>query len=458
MSFRDSIPEDPTVASAHDGSFTAGSFELVVIEGPDTGKRFELERAEATRLLIGKSPACDLRLGDAEVSRRHASLELVGRRLRIKDLGSTNGTFIDGIAIVDAYLRGGEIVRIGGTALRVDERGPPREVALPSRIQFGSVLGGSTAMRRLYALCDKLARSDVPVVIEGETGTGKEQLARALHEKGPKSSGPFVVFDCTAVAPNLIESELFGHERGAFTGSVATRKGVFERAHGGTLLIDEIGDLPLDLQPKLLRAIERAEITRVGGDRAIRVDVRLLFATRRDLDREVASGRFRDDLFHRIAVARVELPPLRDRHGDVALLAAWFCRELGTSPDALPKELLKRWADSEWPGNVRELKNAVARRLALGDLADESAGMSVEDAPAGAPKSAPFPNRGDSIARVLALDLPLSEARQRLVEEFEERYLEHVLEQHGGNVTRAAAAAGVARRHLQRLRAKLEKD
>jgi transcriptional regulator with GAF, ATPase, and Fis domain len=456
MALRDSIADDPTVASTRSDGFTAGFFSLVVIEGADAGQSFDVQAEVASRLLIGKSPACDFRLSDQEVSRRHASLELAGRRLKLKDLGSTNGTFVDGIAIVEAFLRGGEILRIGTTALRVDERGPPREVALPARVQFGCVLGGSTAMRRIYSLCDRLAASDVPVVIEGETGTGKEQLALALHDKSARASGPFVVFDCTAVAPNLIESELFGHERGAFTGSVATRKGVFERAHGGTLLIDEIGDLPLELQPKLLRALERGEITRVGGERRIQVDLRLLFATRRDLDREVSIGRFRDDLFHRIAVARIELPPLRERHGDVALLAAWFCRELDASPEALPKDLLKRWSDHDWPGNVRELRNAVARRLALGDLADELGRASLSD-DGSAPERRATPTGGDTIARILTLDLPLADARQRLIEEFEERYLEHVLEQHGGNVTRAAAAAGVARRHLQRLRAKRER-
>src|SRR5262245_60431404 len=188
-------------------------------------------------------------------------------------------------------------------------------------------------------------------------------MAEALHEQGPRASQPFVVFDCTAVPPNLVESELFGHERGAFTGAVTQRKGVFEQAHGGTLLIDEIGDLDLPLQPKLLRAIERGEIRRVGADRWIRVDVRVLAATRRDLAREVQAGRFRDDLFHRLAVGRIELPPLRHRRGDVPLLARQVWRELGGDARLLPAEILLKWEDYEWPGNVRELRNAVARQL-----------------------------------------------------------------------------------------------
>ncbi len=443
-----------TVALQLEPTVSASTFALRVIEGSDVGKEWTIDGSEAVRLHIGSSPSAEARVSDPRVSRRHATIEMVGRRLRIKDHDSTNGTFVDGIAIVDAYLRGGEVIRLGGTAIRVDEVGPPREVTLSPSVQFGRVIGASVAMRRIHPLSARLATSDVPVVIEGETGTGKEQLAEALHEQGPRSDGPFVVFDCTAVAPSLIESELFGHEKGAFTGSVGTRKGVFERAHGGTLLIDEIGDLPLELQPKLLRAIERSAVTRVGGDRPIAVDVRLLAATRRDLDREVAAGRFRDDLFHRIAVTSIELPPLRDRKGDIALLASFFCAQMNADPDAIPQDLLRRWEDYEWPGNVRELRNAVMRRVALGDLADS---MPSEEAPGRARDSLPgVSSGGDPIARVLGLDLPLAEARQKIVDEFEARYLEHLLAAHGGNVTRAAAAAGVARRHLQRLKAKVD--
>jgi DNA-binding NtrC family response regulator len=423
------------------------AYELSVVEGPDTGRRFVLDAAAPGRALLGKGPACELRLNDPSVSRRHAALEVAGTKLALSDLGSTNGTFVDGIEALSALLKGGELVRVGATALRVERTVASGGHPAPAG-GFGGVIGASPAMRRLYPLCARLATSMVPVVIEGETGTGKEQLAEALHQAGPRATGPFVVFDCTAVAPNLIESELFGHERGAFTGSVATRRGVFERAHGGTLLIDEIGDLPLPLQPKLLRAIERGETQRMGGEASIRVDARLLFATRRDLDREVALGRFRDDLFHRMAVARLELPPLRARGGDIALLARHFAVELGARPDVLDPGLLARWQDYGWPGNVRELRNAVARRLALGDLAGD-----------GLPESASprtlEATSGDTIARVLAMSLPLTEAREHVLIEFERRYLQHVLVSNRGNVTRAAAAAGVARRHLHRLKARL---
>jgi transcriptional regulator with GAF, ATPase, and Fis domain len=425
------------------------TFEIRVVEGADQGKHLLLDASLPARVLVGTSPTCELRLTDREVSRRHASLEIVGRRLRILDLESTNGTFVDHVPVVGAYLEGAEFIRMGSTTLRVD-RGPvTAAAALPTRSRFGRMLGASEAMRRIYPLCERLATSMFPIIIEGETGTGKEVLAESLHEEGPRAQGPFVVFDCTAVPPTLVESELFGHERGAYTGAVGNRKGVFEQADGGTLLIDEIGDLDVALQPKFLRALERSEVRRLGGDRVIHVDVRVLCATRRDLDREVQLGRFRDDLFHRLAVARIELPPLRKRQGDVTLLARHFGQQLGGGAGAIGADLLRRWEEYSWPGNVRELRNSVARRIALGEFA------AGEDAPAPETLSAATSaeeSGHDFVQRVLSLDLPLIAARQRVIDDFERRYIAHVLARHGGNVSRAAEASGVARRHFQRLR------
>jgi DNA-binding NtrC family response regulator len=324
---------------------------------------------------------------------------------------------------------------------------PSAQGDAPTR--FGRVVGASPEMRRLYPLCERLAQSSVPVIIEGETGTGKEMLAESLHDAGPRAAGPFVVFDCTAVAPSLVESELFGHERGAFTGAITSRKGVFEQAQGGTLLIDEIGDLELSLQPKLLRALERAQIRRIGGDKPIQVDVRILAATRRDLDREVSKGRFRDDLFHRLAVARIELPPLRKRRGDIPVLMQHFAAELGADDATVTARImrqLRRWEDDPWPGNVRELRNAIARQIALGELAapDEAPPSSV-----GEPAQA-----GDVMARILSEKLPFGRARERVLAEFRARYVEKVLAEHGGNIARAAKASGIGRRYFQRIRAK----
>lgn len=448
-----------TVAAPRTAEPGPASYRLTVIEGSDTGVTFTIDASRPQRVLVGTSAACDVKLADRRASRRHLSLEIAGRRLRVTDLDSTNGTFVDGVAITGAFLSGGEIVRLGATALRVDPEASEPAPAPPAASRFGRTVGQSDAMRRLYPLCERLAASNVTVIIEGETGTGKEVLAESIHEEGPRRDGPFVVFDCTAVAASLLESALFGHEKGSFTGAVATRRGVFEEANGGTLLIDEIGDLELSLQAKLLRVLQRAEVRRVGGDRAIPVDVRVLAATRRDLDREVQAGRFRDDLFFRLAVARIELPPLRERRGDIALLAEHFWKSLGGDAAGIPYEVLRRWEDSTWPGNVRELHNAVARQIALGALAavDMSrSGPETMRPPPSTSAPAPAPAK-DFMDQVVALDLPLAPARQRVLDEFERRYLERMLDNHGGSVTKAAQASGIASRYFRLLRAKQAK-
>jgi two-component system response regulator HydG len=439
------------------------AFVLIVIEGPDAGKSFLLDGSQPSRVLVGQSPVCTVRLSDREISRRHAALDLSGRRLHLTDLGSTNGTFADGIAVNDAYLAGGEIVRMGATAFRVEKTTPPSRVEIPEQTRFGRTFGSSLEMRRLYPLCERLAQASVPLIIEGETGTGKEVLAESIHEEGPRAAGPFVVFDCTAVAPSLVESELFGHEKGSFTGAVSAHKGVFEQAHGGTLLIDEIGDLSPSLQPKLLRVLQRSEVKRIGGDRSIRVDVRVIAATRRDLDHEVQVGQFRDDLFFRLAVARIELPPLRERRGDIPVLAQHLWRELGGGDAPMPYELMRRFESYAWPGNVRELHNAVARQIALGSLAqlETAAPLSTREAPRALAPSLPIAPEpaGDTFDPILAeaFELPFTQARQRVMEEFERRYVERVLDKHGGSVVRAAAGSGIARRYFQIVRARSAK-
>jgi two-component system response regulator HydG len=447
----------PTTASPQTlSTTTASTFLLVVLSGPDVGKEFCIDGTQPSRVLIGQGPASGIRLSDRQVSRRHAALESNGDALRLNDLSSTNGTFVNGVAIFDAALRGGEVIRVGETALRVDCVARNKPIAVSTQDHFGRVMGASAEMRLLYPLCARLSATTVPVVIEGETGTGKELLAEAIHEESPRAKGPFVVFDCTAVPANLLESHLFGHERGAFTGAVSARRGVFEQAHGGTLLIDEIGDLDVMLQSKLLRAIERSEVQRVGGEKFLRVDVRVLAATRRDLDREVQAGRFRDDLFYRLAVARIELPPLRRRTGDVTVLGRYFWQRLGGIGD-VPPDLLSRFEEYTWPGNIRELHNAVARRLALGEEASiqEARGAARQGASTAPPALIPSPL--DVIGETLSLDLTFPAARQRVVESFERRYIERVLSAHHGNVAQAAAASGIARRYFYVLRARQEK-
>jgi two-component system response regulator HydG len=427
------------------------SFVVTIVSGPESGRHLTLDGTNPSRVLVGQSPACELRLTDPQVSRRHAAFEVSGRTLRLTDLGSTNGTLVNDVRVGEAFLRGGELVRLGETVLRVDHATPATTAQLPPAMRFGRMIGASPEMRRMYPLCERIAASHVPVIIEGETGTGKELLAEALHEAGPRSGGPFVVFDCTAVPASLAESTLFGHERGAFTGAISARKGVFELAHGGTLFIDEVGDLELALQPKLLRAIERSEVQRVGGERWSKVNVRIIAATRRDLDKEIQAGRFRDDLFFRIAVTRIELPPLRKRRGDIAVLARHFWRSLGGDDRPMPAEVLRRFEAYDWPGNVRELHNAVARQLALGELAEHA---DEEREAQGAETSAPTAPSRDVLEELLAQDLPLPRAREQLVEEFERRYIERVLARYQGNVGRAAAASGIARRYFQLIRAR----
>ena len=413
-----------------------------VVAGPDAGKTFAIDDVITQRVLIGQSPVCQVRLGDPTVSRRHAALEAERGWIRIVDLESSNGTFVNHARIRDGCLRGGETVGVGATTLRFDLDDAPHLAHAFEQARFGRVIGASREMRCLYPVLSRLAESDVPLLIEGETGTGKELVAESVHEVSARKDGPFVVLDCTTVSPSLLEAELFGHERGAFTGAVVSRRGLFEEAHGGTLFIDEIGDLDITLQAKLLRALEKKEVRRVGGNKWIRVDVRIIAATRRDLDREVQAQRFRDDLFYRLAVARVELPPLRRRAGDVALLTRTFWAALGGDDAELTHDVMQRFENHDWPGNVRELHNAVARQIALGDAVFRRDTIVVDHAEA------------DFIDRVVGEAKPLAAARDRVMLEFERRYLARMLELHGGNVTRAAQACGIGRRYFQMLRAK----
>jgi DNA-binding NtrC family response regulator len=424
------LPEPPAV-----------TFVLEVVEGPDHGARFVVDPSAAGPVLVGQSPACAFRLTDREVSRRHASVDVENERLRVTDLRSTNGTLVDGTAIIDAWVRPGQVLRLGATAIRVatGHAGASSVPAGPTT-GFGRMIGTSFEMRRLYPLLERLAVSPLPLLVEGETGAGKELLAESLHDLGPRRAMPFVVFDCTAVPPGQLESELFGGE---------SRPGLFVQANGGTLFLDEIGELDLAMQPKLLRVLERGEVTAVGSNRPIRIDVRVIASTQHDLDLAIQEGRFREDLFHRIVVTRVALPPLRKRRGDVEILTAHFLRELGAG--APPPALLSRWLDHAWPGNVRELKNAVARLVTLGEagLAMDAAVSTREPAPLDASATV-----ADFVDRALAADVPLARARQEIVRTYDARYVEGILAKYGGVVTRAAAAAGVERRYLQILRAK----
>ena len=319
----------------------AASFAITVVSGPDSGARVVLDGTRPGRLLVGQSPACDLKLSDREVSRRHVAFDVSGdARLRTTDLGSSNGTWIGRTGVIDAFSEGGEDVRIGGTTLRLERIAEDGPATPTDSLRFGRTLGGSLEMQRLYPLCEKLAASGVAVIIEGETGTGKELLAESLHDANLALPEPFVVSRLRSAVPRqTAEAEIFGAEAGPHA---AARPGVFEQADGGTLLFDEIAELAPELQPKLLRVLERLEVRRVGAAKSVSVDVRVLAATRKDLDKEVAAGRFREDLFFRLAVARIELPPVRRREGDVGLLARHFWRQLDTGEPRMAVQSCRR--------------------------------------------------------------------------------------------------------------------
>ncbi|HAP74890.1 MAG TPA: transcriptional regulator, partial [Acidimicrobiaceae bacterium] len=288
-------------------------FRLTVVAGPERGRSVEVGADEIT---IGTAPGNDLVLEDHAVSRHHVTITSTPRGALVRDLGSTNGTKVNGVPVERAYLLPGATISLGHSELRVEPAGETHE-ALSAEDRYGRALGTCPAMRRIFALLPRLAAADATILLEGETGTGKSLLAEAIHEASPRASGPYVVVDCGAIPPTLIESELFGHEKGAFTGAATTRIGAFESARGGTLFLDEIGELPIEMQPKLLRALEERVVKRVGGNESIRLDLRLIAATNRELREEVNRGRFRSDLFYRLATMRLRIPPLRERRDDI---------------------------------------------------------------------------------------------------------------------------------------------
>ncbi len=377
------------------------------------------ERLGRRRIRIGSGEDVDIIVRDPHVSRTHCELEPTVSGVVLRDLGSTNGTFVGGAAIREVVLVPGAIAVLGSTRLFVETDAPTASLA-----RFGSMTSASPVMASLFAMLDKLAASDVSILFAGETGTGKDVLARAVHEQSPRASGPLVVFDCGSVTASLIESELFGHEKGAFTGAVAERNGAFERADGGTLFLDEIGEMPLDLQPRLLRALEQREVRRVGGSVELPVDVRVLAATNRDLAAEVAAGRFRQDLYFRVNTAVVEVPPLRARPEDLKILVDHMLEGRTSVTPAAMAAL----AAYDWPGNVRELRNVVTTAVAMldGDVLDVRHLM--------------FPSTTPRRERELE-ELPLA---GRSLEAIEKAAIRQTLDREGGNKTRAARALGIA--------------
>jgi transcriptional regulator with PAS, ATPase and Fis domain len=424
-----------------DGKLEFPAVEVRVLDGPDRGASHQVG---PNGVRVGTATGCQLRLTDRTVSRLHCELRVAGAAVRIVDSGSTNGTFVDGVRIFSAEVRSGSRIRVGESVLGVMAGQERYTVELSPRHRFGDVVGASVEMRRLYSVLEKIAPTESSVLIQGETGTGKELVARALHDASSRAKFPFVVVDCGAIAENLIESELFGHVRGAFSGALNDRRGLFEEANGGTLFLDEIGELPPPLQPRLLRVLESREVRRVGANVSRPVDVRVVAATNRSLARSINLGTFRDDLYYRLAVVELELPPLRARPEDIPLLAEVFYKRYAGDTEKPPPELLASLTSRAWPGNVRELRNFVERSVSLG-YASSSPGVSP-------------PGRTDAEPNAEALvpvHLPLKDARAAWTEQFELLYVRALLAKTGGNVTRAAELAGINRRSLQRLIASL---
>jgi DNA-binding NtrC family response regulator len=416
----------------------ARAARLRVIAGPGAGTEVEIP---PIGVVVGADPAADVVIDDDAVSGRHCTVVPGADGFEVTDLESRNGTHIDGVAVTKASVPVGATLRLGRTSIQLLPAEQAASVAPSDRDSFGDMLGSSLAIRAAYALLERAARTTAPVLLLGESGTGKELAARALHAAGPRADGPFVVFDCGAASDTLVDSALFGHARGAFTGATADRAGAFAAAAGGTLLLDEIGDFPLSLQPKLLRMLEAGEITPLGRDRAERHDVRVIAATHRDLYDEVGRGGFRADLYYRLAVVEVELPPLRARLEDLPLLADRFLAAAGSPARVEPCANLETLRAYHWPGNVRELRNVIARAVAL---AEPGAGFAAM----------PILLRGGGEVQgevSFAADRSYHQAKAEVLGRFERRYLEDLLRRAGGNISEAARIAGVERKHLYKM-------
>ncbi len=433
-------PHDPTctLTRLRHTAISVPSLEVVLTSPASPVAATVVAPLGMAPLVVGTSPECGVVVDDPHVSRRHCVLTLGDEGVVLRDLDSKNGTFVGDLQIREVVLHPGVAARVGQWGLCVRVTGAPRELPLSSAARFGEAVGGTLVMRALFARLEVAAATQETVLLVGESGTGKELLARAIHDASPRRDGPFVVFDCSAVAPTLVESELFGFVRGAFTGADRDRAGIFEQAHGGTIFLDEIGELPLELQPKLLRALESRQTRRVGGSAWQSFDARVVAATHRDLAAGMKSGAFRQDLYYRLAVLEARVPPLRERRDDIELLVERFLA--AWSPPLtvhdLPPGSLAMLGAHDWPGNVRELRNALARMVVFQDAGPMSPGG---------------PGKGGGGGTDPFLRLPLREARQQVVEKFEQGYVAAQLDAHGGNVTRAAEAAGVSRQFLHRL-------
>ncbi len=417
--------------------------KITILSGPSAGRAVAMTKVMAT---VGRHPTNDLVVNDPRVSGVHLELRPAGDRVLVRDAGSTNGTWLGAHRVTEIELGQGGELTVGDSTLRVDLEDAATSPATGVRESFGELVGQSPAMGELFATLARIAPKQLSVLLQGETGSGKEEVARAIHLHSPRKDGPFIVIDATSLPETLVESLLFGHERGAFTGAEARTTGLFEAANGGTVFLDEIGELPGPVQAKFLRVLERQEFTRVGGHATVKVDVRVIAATHRDLRHEIEAGKFREDLYYRIAQVRIVVPPLRDRLDDIPLLCrkllGVLTREKGETI-LIANDALENLATRPWPGNIRELRNVLARAMALAsggvvkraDVAGEGFGF-----------------RGSKDERA-ALDLTgkFTESKDRAIERFESAYLGALMRRCQGNLSMASREADIARHHLRDL-------
>lgn len=448
--------------------FPVQKITLEVIDGEDVGEGAVFEKPV---IRIGADPLCDIVLSDPTVSRTHAEIRRRGENLELVDLESTNGTFLDGLQIGRSNIRPGVTFKVGRTSIRLTVQTEQVPVEMTDRTRYGEIIGQSQALREIFSILDRVAPSDLSVVIEGETGTGKELIAEALHENSNRAKDAFVVFDCSAFPASLLESELFGHEKGAFSGAMNRHRGVFERADGGTIFFDELGEMDIEFQAKFLRVLETGDVRRVGGEKTFNVDVRVVAATNRNLEELVDEKKFRRDLFYRLAKVRFRLPALRDRAEDIPLLAEHFLDLFVDTAKAKPlltEDAVRALQAYAWPGNIRQLKNVIEKAVALSpggtisgeylraELGLDGTGGGIATPALQTTGSRPSAPKGSEVftARIRKDDdgfVPFRDAKDALIAAFEERYLAQLLEYTEDNISQAARDADIDRRHLYRL-------
>ena len=416
---------------------------LLAIKGPDRGESVQVRANKP--IYFGSSPDCQMTLTDKTVSRKHLMASFNGTDLVLTDQDSTNGTFIQGSRFKEITVGFGAEFRLGRTVIKYLPEEESIDVEPAEEQSFGQMIGGDTKMRQLFKLMYDVSATTATVLIEGETGTGKELIAEELHNHSDRKDGPFIVFDCGSVPRELIESALFGHLKGSFTGAITDRKGAFAEADGGTIFLDEIGEMALDLQPSLLRVLDKRAVRRVGSNTYEDINVRVVAATNRDLRAEVQKKQFREDLYYRLAVIRLSVPPLRERGNDIPVLIDHFVNSFSTgeplkvSPDDM--NALRRHS---WPGNVRELRNSIERACVL----SKEDYINLEGA------------LGDDAAPAMGFrtDLPFKQAKGQLVEMFEREYIEDLMKRHKMNLSAAAREAEIDRKHLRELIRKYDLD